>query len=524
MEKRALVAAMISAVFLAWYSQVLMRWAGQPTPQRRPSGSKEIGSQTSLDALQDIASDLALYPIEKEEVILIKSEHLQLEIGKASGAIRRAVLSKFMDGPGKQPLQFGGELQLLTIRIGDELLTWHPIEVSANSATLESVDLKHNSYHISYLLDHDKPLVQLVLTSGNTVTSVSDHEVIITSTWTKGDSMSNNYNRLELFVLREHDEGKRSYKKYVAPWRGERSVPRGTHTVSLAEQYFCQSIRLGDKSANVTLLPSPEGTIAAKYRMKLVGSSDKAPGYLATVYIGPRDYFYLKKSGFESAFPIGMLGELGLILLVMLNWIAGMTKNYGMAIILFSGLITCATAPFTLLSFKSMKKMQELKPRIDKIMSRHKGDTAKANKEIFALYREHRISPLSSCLPMLLQMPIFIALFQAISHFIELRGKPFLWASDLSLPDRLFQLPFSVPFIGKDVNLLPIIMALAMYVQTKMSQGNISADQSNTAAKLMSGPLMSVVFGVMFYQFPSGLVLYWLTNSLISLVWYRLAK
>ena len=170
-----------------------------------------------------------------------------------------------------------------------------------------------------------------------------------------------------------------------------------------------------------------------------------------------------------------------------------------------------------------MKKMQELKPLMDRIMAQHKDNPQKANREVFALYKEHRVSPMSGCLPMMLQMPIFIALFQAISHFIELRGKSFLWIRDLSLPDRAAHLPFALPLIGHDVNVLPVVMAGAMYLQTRMSS-SVSGSDANPTAKMLSGPMMSVMFGIMFYQFPSGLVLYWLTNTLMSLVWYRMAN
>jgi len=233
----------------------------------------------------------------------------------------------------------------------------------------------------------------------------------------------------------------------------------------------------------------------------------------------------LKKAGLEEAFPIGLLGQVGLILLLFLNWIAGITKNYGVAVVLFSVLVTLSMSPLTLMSMRSMKNMQKLKPKVDKILAQHKDDQMKANQEIFALYREHKVSPLSGCLPMALQMPIFIALFQAMSHFIELRGRPFLWAKDLSLPDRLAQLPFSLPLIGRDFNLLPIIMAAAMYIQTSASQKNMaSPGTDNPATKMMSGPLMPLLFCLMFYNFPAGLVLYWLTNSLLSLAFYRLVK
>ena len=147
----------------------------------------------------------------------------------------------------------------------------------------------------------------------------------------------------------------------------------------------------------------------------------------------------------------------------------------------------------------------------------------KANQEMFALYKTHRVSPLSGCLPMILQIPIFIALFQAISHFVDLRGKSFLWIADLSLPDRLARLPISLPILGSELNALPIIMAIVMFVQTKFSTRATGTDQTNPSTQMMSGPLMPLLFGVMFYQFPSGLVLYWLTNSLMSLLVYQLA-
>jgi len=268
-----------------------------------------------------------------------------------------------------------------------------------------------------------------------------------------------------------------------------------------------------------SLVPFEDGVIVAE---SLVTQQAAQPTtYKATVYIGPRDYFYMNKAGFGDAFPIGIMGQIGLLLLMSLSWIAKVTRNYGVAIILFSGLITALMAPFTIMGFRSMKKLQELKPKIDRIMQQHKNDKAKANQAIFALYREHRVNPLSGCLPMLLQMPIFIAMFQAISHFIELRGKEFLWVSDLSMPDRLAKLPISIPFIGDYLNLLPLVMAVAMYFQTKMSQQSTAAAESNPTMKMMSGPIMPVMFGVMFYQFPSGLVLYWLTNSVISLILYK---
>ncbi len=310
----------------------------------------------------------------------------------------------------------------------------------------------------------------------------------------------------------------------LSPFNKERIVPRGTIILSLADRYFCLSIQQEKKPFSVTLIPSPEKTIAAAISLPSTVLEDGTQRYSAIVYFGPRGYGYLERAGFEGAFSVGLLGHIGLFLLWILGLIAGFTRNYGVAIILLSVLVTCTTAPFTLLGFKSMKRMQELKPQVDKIMAQYKDDLQKANREVFGLYKKHRVSPLGGCLPLLLQMPIFIALFAAISHDIELRGKAFLWDKDLSLRDRLATLPVTLPILGSDINLLPIVMAMAMFLQSRITQKGMPTDKSNPTAALMSGPLMSIMFGVLFYQFPGGLGLYWLTNSLISMAWYKLAS
>jgi YidC/Oxa1 family membrane protein insertase len=235
------------------------------------------------------------------------------------------------------------------------------------------------------------------------------------------------------------------------------------------------------------------------------------------VYVGPRDFFKMKEAGFEQAFPIGMLGQIGLGIILLLRGIASVVRNYGVAILLLSGIVTIVLSPFTLMSVRSMKKLQQLQPKMDQLKKKYENDKTRLNQEMFALFKQHKVSPASGCLPMLLQIPFFFAFWSAISHSVEFRGASFLWIKDLSLPDRLAHLPF-----GFDLNILPIAMAAAMFFQTKMSQP--SSASSAPGAKLFSGPLMSVIFGVMFYQVPSCLVLYWLTNSLFSLAIYRTIK
>ncbi len=374
------------------------------------------------------------------------------------------------------------------------------------------------SYQLTYALGNGPQVIEVSLQPLGPSTPRETSAVTLIASWAKADDLGDRYNPLEAIWI-VADGSKKSYKQHMGAVKSEKNVPRGTSHLSLTERYFCVSIKPSKPFSEAKLLPSPEATTAFSGTLDVDGTP-----LHALIYYGPRDYFYLKQNGFEEAFHVGTLGQIGLILLSILGWIAGVTKNYGVAIIALSALVTCAMAPFTLLGFRSMRRMQELKPKIDRIMAEHKSDPTAANKQVLALYKEHKVSPLGGCVPMLLQIPVFIALFQAISHSIGLRGQRFLWIADLSLPDRLLPLPFVLPFIGKDFNLLPILMAGVMYFQTKQSQQNMSAGASNPTANMMAGPLMPIIFGVMFYQFSAGLVLYWITNSVMAMIWYRVAK
>jgi len=465
-----------------------------------------------------------LQPIEQEDVIFIESQDLRLEIGKASGAIRRVTMKRFTDPSTGKPLQFSGPYPILRVKVGEQQVTARLVKAEASNVMIEHLDNKGDRYNISYSLDKGDGLVDIGVSLISEHSDARETEVLFTSTWTKGDSLSSRYNMLEASLVRQNESGKISHQRYIPRFRVEKNVPRGTFLAALSERHFCQALKSSAGTLEVRLIPSADGTIAVAETAKAVREADGTIRYSAAAYFGPRDYFRLKAAGFEQAFGIGVIGQIGLILLMALNMIASMTRNYGVAIVLFSLLITTLTSPLTLISMRSMKKMQQLKPQVDRITAQHKNDQMKANQAIFALYREHRVSPLSGCLPVLLQMPIFIALFQAMSHFIELRGKPFLWIHDLSLPDRLAHLPISLPVIGKDLNALPIIMAAAMYFQTKLSQQATTATEANQTLKMLSGPLMPLMFCFMFYSFPSGLVLYWLSNTVGSLVLYRLTK
>ena len=518
MEKRVVVAAALSAVLMLWYAQLMSNY--QRVYQRAhpsPVASVPAGQPST---------EVIIKPIADEQVTFIKSSTLVLEIGQRSGSIRRAILRQFNDLKTGQPLQFGrGSFPVLAIGDGRSDLNWQLASTDERTVNLDS-ESPTSRLHLKISANDNIPLVELVIRTipHDAIHAQYSEALTLESSWHKGDELGDRYNPLEVVLLTEKTKPwEQTYVHSLGFRKNEKIVPRGTRILTLSDRYFCQSLKPVNIIGKAVILPSLEGQI----RTSMVVSPPKGSGeseLVLQLYLGPRDYFQLRNAGMSEAFPIGAIGRIGIMLLTILSWIASMTKNYGIAIIIFSISITCMLAPFTLMGMKSMKKMQELKPQIDRLMAKHKGDPQKANLELMALYKENKVSPLGGCLPMMLQLPVLMAMFRAISHFIDLRGKPFLWIKDLSLPDRVTQLPVALPLVGHDLNLLPILMTITMLVQMKLSQQKMATVDTNPATKMFSGPMMSILFGVMFYQFPSGLVLYWLTNSLMTILWYRVAS
>lgn len=509
-EKRVWVASLLSVLLLVVYAQFLSRYSATSQPTEQPTNAQQLAP---------IQPQASLVPLLKadEETIALESSALRLEVGKTTAAIHELVLKEFQNIAGESPLLVSTGSGVLMAGFGDEPGSWVLEEQRARQAVWRRRDQDGVTEEFVLELDEALPIFTATLNVTNRSSTAHRVPVRIVATWSRADTMGGHYNLLEaVFRTEQVRPWQKTHLRYPAGARDARHVPRRTSIATLSERFFCQALRLDhDNDSQVSMLPAERGAIAAQIASSLTAAPNATTSYSVAVYVGPRDFFRLRDAGFEQAFPLGFLTRIGLILLLLLNGIASVVRNYGLAIVILAALVTAALSPFTLLSVRSMKKLQELQPKMDQVKRKHAKDAQRMNQEILALFREHRVSPLSGCLPMLLQMPVFFALWAAISHAIELRGQPFLWIMDLSLPDRLARLPF-----GFDLNILPILMAGAMFVQTKLSQPKVAQSGTN----LFSGPLMSVVFGVMFYQVPSGLVLYWLTNSLSSILLYKLAK
>jgi len=236
------------------------------------------------------------------------------------------------------------------------------------------------------------------------------------------------------------------------------------------------------------------------------------------IYAGPQRYEMLKSfgAGFEEIFSRGFFGLFKTGILAVLKFLDQYTHNFGWALVILTLLIKLLFAPLTHLSYSSMKKMQILAPKMKAIQERHKKDPAKSQQELMALYRRNKVNPMMGCLPMLIQIPVFIAMFKLLPEAIELHGAPFIgWIKDLSAPDHFLTLPFTVPFLGwNSLNVLPILMAASQvwYQKLMPAQPGSSPEQQT----IMN--IMPIFFGFICYNMPSGLTLYWTLQNVFSII------
>ncbi len=235
------------------------------------------------------------------------------------------------------------------------------------------------------------------------------------------------------------------------------------------------------------------------------------------LYAGPKEHDRLASLdiGLEHVIDFGFFSIVARPLFWILKFFNQFIGNYGWAIILITIVTRIPFVPLMTKSQKSMKKLQEIQPLMNELKEKYKKDPKRQQTEMMALYKKHKVNPLGGCLPMLLQIPVFLALYQILLTAIELRGAPFmLWITDLSAPDTLFgRIPEVLPLIGGlALGPLPILMGATMFIQQKMTPTTM--DPTQTKIMLM----MPVIFTFVFLNMASGLVLYWLIGNVLGII------
>jgi YidC/Oxa1 family membrane protein insertase len=315
--------------------------------------------------------------------------------------------------------------------------------------------------------------------------------------------------------LDEFDVGSEVYKRGGSDdWPAQWAAVRNKYfTVAIIPQgQTTKGVRYEGRTTKFN-----KDVIHKSYRLDLAMplERDRDFGQEFTVYIGPLDYDKVKGLGvgLDGIMNFGwkIIQPISKLVLWTFKFLNSFIPNYGLVIVLFSILVKIVLHPLTKKSYQSMQEMQRIQPEMTRLREKYANEPQKMNMEMMKLYKEHGVNPMGGCLPMLLQMPLLYALFIVFRSTIELRQAPFFgWIKDLSAPDSIYTLPFSIPLYGNLVCVLPLVMGATMFIQQAMTM----KDPKQKAMVYM----MPIIMTLAFNSFPSGLNLYYTLFNVWSIL------
>jgi YidC/Oxa1 family membrane protein insertase len=460
----------------------------------------------------------------RERLVTLETDLLILRFSNVGGALKSVTLKEHKDYDGSQLVLFNKDLgeyyptmvssaafDPLTIHTASRPSGGYRIEgdeefTVSYSATVEGVRVVK-----SYTFRGDSYLGYFDLTVDY---PVADHRSFDLNLGTGLDRQGDMRELVRGLLVTTGDVAGEEFEE--SPGENELEEESGPiDYMAIADQYFALALKptealTGGRVALEPLTDPPKiANTVIEMRTDASGRFKERFG----LYIGPKYYDTLQALGMGDVADFGwdFLAPIAIGALKLLNFFEAFLGNYGLAVLLLSIVLKLVLVPLTNKSFRSSIAMQRLAPKIEAIKEKYSGDQQRANQEIMDLYKKNKVSPLGGCLPLLLQMPIFIALFGALRNAVELRGASFLWITDLTLPDALFGFGFTIPLLGwSSFNLLPLLMVAAMWYQGRMTTRSGGKQTGFTK-------YLPFIFGVLFYNMPSGLVLYWITNTLLTM-------
>lgn len=540
MDKRVIVFLALSVMVILGYEYLLTELgllpqtaeselADQTTTEKSPSdtGDRDLEFQSptlhagSEESPGKPSTDNASASAARKELTVAKTVEVETDLYRAKFTSRGAALTSWELKQYRSASNTGALVQL--VRQGGKFV--QPLTVTTDDTALTK-ELGQGIYHVAKdftTLDQDHPTGHVTFSYDNPGTGtrlekrltfhagsyVVDMELV-----QSGLSASVNVELGTNFGIVEWGEG--FIGSVGAASLVDDKVEKGMPDSELERKGSVKWAALQDKYFISSLIPkNSSSTIAKNQGDKLVSAAvhlpidqPRTPLHLQ-LYAGPKEHDTLQdmQIGLEETIDFGwfLFGSWDTVraiakpIFYILRWINEYTHNYGLTIILLTVGIKVLFVPLQYKSYKSMKQMQGIQPKVMALQEKLKDDRERLNRELIKLYRDHKVNPVGGCLPMVLQMPVFVALFNILYMTIDLRQAPLgLWITDLSLQDPYY--------------ILPIIMGVSMFVMQKIQPTTMDPTQ----AKLML--LLPVFMTFLFINFPAGLVLYWLTNNVLSIV------
>lgn len=513
MEKRALLAVGLSIAVFYLYSFLVP--APQKKPVELPAPLAAVATQPQLSKAQETPAPLPAVAAAKD--IKVETDLYAAVFSSQGGVLKRLALKKYKDTAGAA----GKPVALFSEEHPDSF----PLRTGITGVPIDPKALWSASSDGFTLAGGDKRKIDFFLNSPNGVVikksytfTGNDYAIDLdTQLANRGAAKLSGATQLaipfpldpkhasgqmDVYGPVTRAEGKVVTEKLKDVTGKEKSYDRGVNWSGFHDKYFLTSVMAKDGSiASVRIKGINANTIESTFTSPAFAiNPSEAVTASYRLYFGPKDLDILKAQGnnLEEAIDLGWFSALAKPLLHSLKFFYRFTGNYGVAIIIITVILKLIFFPLTHKSYKSMKEMQKLQPKMAQLKEKLKNDRDAMNRAIMELYKEHKVNPLGGCLPMVVQIPVFFALYKALMFSIELRHAPFFfWITDLSGKD-----PYYVT---------PIIMGITMFIQQKMTPSQMDPTQ----AKMMMA--LPVVFTFMFLNFPAGLVLYWLVNNILTI-------
>jgi YidC/Oxa1 family membrane protein insertase len=535
MEKRMILAIAMSLAVLIGYQY----FYSPPPPPPGVVGKDNVSAAAAPAATggataspATVAGGLTAKTASSARTITVKTPLYSAALTTEGGAVSSFLLNDYKDapGPGGKPLDIlGGKKPLqptLSLYLDEDrpplpsppvFASDAPAEIAVKAGETRSVLLSWEStagvrVMREYVFHGDKyDFEARVQTTNGSKEPVAVRPGLELGQVYEGELAGDSYSFAGVVV----GSGKGGLKRYSLKDISKGKVEKGPAAWIAADAKYFTWIVLPEREWTV-MRASLVGETGAR-----VAAADTAatlqPGDTvrtgARVFAGPKRTSLLEAAGKDlpELIDFGWFSVVAKPLVFLMKASNRVTGNYGIDIILLTILIKILFYPLTQKSMTSMRKMQELGPILKTLKEKYKGDAQRLNQETMNLYKTYKINPLSGCLPMLAQIPVFIALYKGLLVTIELRHAPFfLWVNDLSAPEHLWDITaagYTVP-----IRLLPLLMGVSMFIQQKMTP---SAGMEPAQQKMML--FMPIIFTFMFWSFPTGLVIYWLVNNVLAI-------
>jgi len=501
MEKRLLIAIILSVVILIGYPYIVTIIMPPPAEQPVQEPATEIKEPAAPPAMPK-ADPVVLVPKiaapADEREIRVESDLYEVVFTTRGGTIKSIKLKEYTD-KDKKPIILKGDTALPPLSIGiDKEFQFANVHFSTtgkdiklrpglSTATLIfEYSTREYSIRRTYTLYNDDYRIDVK----DEVRGLNSYWITLGKDFGIYDKDAGDaFVHIGPVILKDPDRMEFTAKKLKEP----KIFRENVKWIAQKDKYFFSAI--------VPKTPIENASAWAINNDALVAI--KMPGGVNNyfVYAGPQEYDRLKRFGYELEHIVnfGFFSFLAIPLFWILKLFYNVFHNYGIAIIMLTIIVRIPFIPLINKGQKSMKKLQDLQPKMAEIRERHKKDPQKMQKELMELYKKHKVNPMGGCLPILLQIPVFFALYKVLLIAIELRDAPFvLWIQDLSARDPYY--------------ILPIIMGATMVLQQKMTPTAMDPLQQ----KIMM--FLPVIFTFLFLTFPSGLVLYWLVNNVLSII------